>query len=58
MKHGPRTTEFWATIATAAVIVANDIFAMGLSQEAVMSVVAAVAGYALSRGVAKRGADQ
>lgn len=53
MKHGPKTSEFWLTIATVVTTVANEILGMGISQEAMLSVVGSVAAYAGARAVAK-----
>jgi len=54
LKPGWKTTEFWGSLAAAAIPLLNQAFGWNLPTEAIVSIVLAVAGYAISRGIAKR----
>lgn len=53
MKKGINTSEFWLVVVGAAITVANDGLGLGLDRETIMNFAVMVAGYAVSRGVAK-----
>jgi hypothetical protein len=53
MKTGFKTSEFALVVIGALVTVANDGLGLGLDRETIMAFATMVAGYAVSRGVAK-----
>ena len=53
MKTGWKTTEFWALLVGGAVACLNQAFGWELPKEAFIAAAVAIAGYALSRGIAK-----
>ncbi len=55
MKPGWKTTEFWASAAAALVPLANQAFGLHLDPQIMTTIAVGVAGYALSRGIAKHG---
>lgn len=55
-KPGWKTTEFWGAAVAALVPILNQAFGWELPTEALVSLAVVVAGYALSRGLAKRNA--
>lgn len=54
IKDGFKTSEFWLVVIGALVTVANDGLGLGLERDTIMAFAAMVAGYAVSRGVAKK----
>jgi hypothetical protein len=59
MKTGYKTTEFWVTVVTSILTLLNQSGFIGtpLPVEAIAGIVGLVATYALSRGLAKKDAD-
>lgn len=53
MKEGIKTSEFWLVVTGAVITIANDGLGLGLDRETIMAFAAMIAGYAVSRGVAK-----
>lgn len=53
-KAGWKTTEFWSMAAVSVVTLLNEAFGWNIPKEAIATVAAAVAGYAISRGLAKK----
>lgn len=56
VKNGFKTSEFWLVVAGAVITIANDGLGLGLDRETIMAFAAMIAGYAVSRGVAKKAA--
>ena len=54
MKDGWKTTEFWGMAITAIIGLVNQGMGLNLPVEALAAVAIAVAGYAISRGLAKQ----
>ena len=54
VKSGFKTSEFLLVVVGALVTVANDGLGWGLDRETIMAFAAMIAGYAVSRGVAKK----
>lgn len=52
---GPKTSEFWVTIAGSLVVLLNSLFNLGLDEVSIATMVGTVAAYVLSRGWAKSG---
>jgi hypothetical protein len=57
IKPGWKTTEFWGMAAVAAVGLLNQAFGWHIPTETIQTLAIAVAGYALSRGLAKKAAN-
>lgn len=55
MKNGIKTSEFALVVVGAVITIANDGLGLGLDRETIMAFATMVAGYAVSRGVAKCG---
>lgn len=53
-KPGWKTTEFWATATVTLIGLLNQAFGWQIDSAAYASIVASVAGYALSRAIAKK----
>ena len=54
MSKGVKTSEFWLSVVSAAVMVANDGLGLGIPAESVMSLAALVISYVLGRAAVKR----
>ena len=56
MKTGWKTSEFWASVVAAVVPLLNQALGWNLPVESMVGLAGTVAAYALSRGMAKKGA--
>jgi len=54
MTSGMKTSEFWAVVIGGVLFALNNLLKLGLSDETINALAIAIAGYAISRGVAKQ----
>jgi hypothetical protein len=56
-RHGPKTTEFWLTLAFMGVVVANGTDFINIPWQELMALGLGSGAYAVSRGIKKMGSS-